>query len=363
MTVLIILVLIVASVYAFLQHPKFGKAASGSRLKRIQSSTNFRDGSFQNISKTPSLTEGVKMSTVLVQFFFQKSKRSKPALKLPSKKSDLKTLDPNKNLLVWFGHSSYFLQVDGIKMLVDPVFSGSASPIPITTKSFFGTDVYSVEDMPEIDLLFITHDHWDHLDYETVKKLKPKVKKIVTGLGVGEHLEFWGYDENIIAEMDWNEQVEPLPGFQVNTIPARHFSGRSFRRNRSLWVSFALATPTMKIFIGGDSGYDTHFKKAGDAFGPFDLVILEDGQYDQNWKYIHMMPEEVVQAAKDLKAKMLLPVHWGKFSLSLHDWDAPVIRVRAAAQKEGMEVLSPMIGQVVYFDDVPGFEEWWSIGT
>jgi len=260
---------------------------------------------------------------------------------------------------VWFGHSSYYLQIDGKKMLIDPVMSGSASPVSFTTRSFVGGDVYTTDDIPAIDYLFITHDHWDHLDYQTVTKLKSKVGKVITGLGTGAHLEAWGYSPSDIIEKDWNEEVVLDSGFIVTTAPARHFSGRGLKRNKSLWTSFIVKTPTLKIFIGGDSGYDTHYKTIGENHGPFDLAILECGQYNAYWKYIHMMPEETVQAALDLNAKRLFPVHWGKFSLALHDWDEPIIKVVEESIKKNLPLVHPMIGEPVYLNDSLEYKKWW----
>lgn len=353
-------VLLSITIFIFMQQAQFGKQPSGSRLELIKKSPNFRDGSFQNLSVTPDLTEGVSYYTVMKEFFFTKSPRQKPSQTLPSKKTDLKNLKPDENILVWFGHSSYFMQIDGKKILVDPVFSGSASPIKFTTPSFAGSDVYTPEDFPEIDYLFISHDHYDHLDYETIIALKPKIKQVITGLGVGEHFEYWGYDKEKIIEKDWQQEVTLTDGFVVNFVPARHFSGRALKRNQSVWVSFVLQTPTQKIFIGGDSGYDTHFAEIGKKFGEFDLAILECGQYDKSWKYIHLMPEEVVQAAQDLRAKRLLPVHWGKFVLGNHAWDEPIIRVSAAAKTQKMPLVTPFIGEKVNLaDSAQVFEEWW----
>jgi L-ascorbate metabolism protein UlaG (beta-lactamase superfamily) len=239
--------------------------------------------------------------------------------------------------------------------------NGHASPVNFTTKSFKGSDAYTSGDIPTIDYLFITHDHWDHLDYLTILQLKPKIKKVITGLGVGAHLEYWGIDKNIIIEKDWNEEVMLDDGFMVNTAPARHFSGRGLKRNGTLWMSFILTTPNKKIYIGGDSGYDTHFAEIGKNFGPFDLALLEDGQYNERWKYIHMLPEEVVQAATDLRAKTFLPVHWGKFSLSLHAWDEPIKRVIKEAEKKQVAVLHPMIGEAVDLNKPFDNIEWWNV--
>jgi L-ascorbate metabolism protein UlaG (beta-lactamase superfamily) len=244
--------------------------------------------------------------------------------------------------------------------LVDPVFCGHASPFSFSIKAFTGADIYRPDDIPDIDYLFITHDHWDHLDYDTVKKLRPRVKQVICGLGTGAHLEYWGFDKKSIIEKDWNETFQLGDGFTVNTVPGRHFSGRMFRRNQSVWTSFVLQTPTMKLFLGGDSGYDSHFAAAGEKFGPFDLVILENGQYNKYWKYIHMMPEEVLKAAIDLKAKRLLSVHHAKFALANHSWDEPLSAITALNKKERVPLITPMIGEKVNLkDSTQVFKEWW----
>jgi L-ascorbate metabolism protein UlaG (beta-lactamase superfamily) len=360
MIFLIIVIIAIAAVSGFMQHPKFGKKPSGSRLVRIQNASNYKDGQFQNQSLTPDLAEGATYTKVMTKFFFGKDKRSKPSQPLPSQKTDLKNLDPAENVIVWFGHSSYFLQVDGKTMLVDPVFSGYASPIPATTRAFAGSDVYSADDFPNIDYLFLSHDHWDHLDYETVVKLKPKVRKVITGLGTAQHLEYWGYNIADITELNWDEAAVLDNGFTVHAVTGRHFSGRSFKRNRAVWTAFVLQTPSFKLFLGGDSGYDHHFKTIGQEHGPFDLAILECGQYNEYWKYIHMMPEEVVAAAQDLQAKRLMPVHYAKFDLSVHAWDEPVIRVTNEAERLGVPVATPMIGEKVSLSNThQTFTKWW----
>jgi len=354
-----LLILFVAAVPLFMQHPKFGKKATGARLERMQASPNYKDGKFHNLSFTPDLAEGATYTKVFMKFFFGKDKRNRPAQPLPAQKHDLKNLRADENILVWFGHSSYFMQVDGKTLLVDPVFSGNASPVSFTTKAFKGTDVYGVDDFPGIDFLFISHDHWDHLDYETVLKIKPKVKNVITGLGTGAHLEHWGYNPAIVYEADWYEQISLPDGFTVNFVPGRHFSGRSFVRNQNLWGGFVLKTPSFNLLLGGDTGYDTHFKTIGEKYGPFDLVILECGQYNEYWKYIHMMPEEVVIAAQELRAKKLMPVHYAKFALSVHSWDEPIIRVTNTAETKDMPVITPMIGEIVNLNEDKVFTKWW----
>lgn len=356
----IILVTLIIGVYAYMQQPKFGKEPTGERLERIQKSKYYKDGQFRNLSHTPSLAEGYTMGNVLWDFLFTKYPSTSPVDSIPSLKTDLKDIKPEDNVLVWFGHSSYFIQLNGSRILVDPVFSGNASPIPGTTRSFAGSEIYIVDDLPEIDYLVITHDHYDHLDYETVKELIPKVKTVITGLGVGSHLEYWGYNTRIINELEWYDSLEFNSGIEFRSLPARHFSGRTFRRNTTQWSSFILKTPEFKIYLGGDSGYDSHFKEIGEKYGQFDLVILEDGQYDLKWKYIHMLPEEVVQAAKDLNAKRLFPVHNSKFKLGNHKWSEPMARVIVEAKKENMPLLTPMIGEPVYLSDsLQTYKEWW----
>jgi L-ascorbate metabolism protein UlaG (beta-lactamase superfamily) len=356
----VIAFIIFLAVFVFLQQPMFGKRPGGERLLKIRQSPNYRNGAFQNLSRTPNLTEGVSYYSVMKEFFFSKKERVKPVDTLPSMKTDLFRLAPDMDVLVWFGHSSYFMQIDGKRILVDPVLSGSASPISFTTMAFKGTDRYTTDDIPEIDYLFISHDHWDHLDYETITKLRTRIKKVICGLGTGEHLEYWGFKREIILEKDWNETILLDPGFIVHTTSARHFSGRGLSRNKSLWTSFVLQTPTMKLFLGGDSGYDTHFAEIGNTFGPFDLAILENGQYDKSWKYIHMMPDEVLKAGGDLRARRIFPVHSAKFALGNHAWDEPLKQITRLNKKANHVLITPMIGEEVDLKGEQSFSEWWN---
>ena len=358
-TLICLLLLVTMAVYAFMQRPEFGKKPSSAQVEAFRKSDNYLGGSFQNLSVTPSLAKDANMVSVLYRFFFKKNPRKKPHGVLPSEKTDLKSLRPDENVIIWFGHSSYFLQLDGKKFLVDPVFSGAASPIPSTTRSFIGSDVYTAEDMPDIDVLFITHDHWDHLDYDTVLKLKPKIKQVATGLGTGNHLRAWGYEPTAILELDWWEHGYLTSGFKVHATPARHFSGRGSKRNGTLWTSFVLETPSRKIYLGGDSGYDTHFAEIGEKLGPFDLAILECGQYNADWRYIHMMPGQWSAAARDLRAQAVLPVHWAKFALALHDWDEPIETITTEFESGTIPLWTPMIGEKVDFDNRFPFAHWW----
>lgn len=357
---ILIVVIIVTFVIVFIHQPNFGRLPSGERLQRIKNSSHYKNGQFQNLSNTPALTEGETYSKLLKMFLFSDRSQSKPKHPLPSVKTNLSGLDINDDVLVWFGHSSYYMQLDGKRILADPVLSGAASPLPGGTKAFKGADIYKPADIPPIDYLFISHDHWDHLDYKTVIALKERIHRVICPLGVGAHLEYWGFEKNRLIEKDWNEFIQLDNGFTVNTTPARHFSGRSFWRNRSAWMSFVLQTPHHKIFMGGDSGYDTHFAGIGKAFGPFDLAILENGQYNHSWKYIHMMPEEVLKAAGELRARKLLPVHSSKFNLSLHPWYEPLKRITALENTSGVQIITPMIGELVQLNNSSQeFTRWW----
>jgi L-ascorbate metabolism protein UlaG (beta-lactamase superfamily) len=359
---LIFLLLIAAVIIAgiiFLGQPMFGKNPVGNRLQQVKKSGNYKDGQFQNLSPTPMLSEGVGYYDLMKKFFFQINKGRKPPMPLPSIKTDLFALSPVQDVLVWFGHSSYFMQVDGKRFLVDPVLNGSASPVKATTRSFPGTDIYAAADIPVIDYLLVSHDHWDHLDYETIRQLRPRIKKLVCGLGMGQHFEHWGFNQEQVIEKDWGEMATLGDGFSVVIESARHFSGRGLKRNGSLWISFVLKTPSKKIFIGGDSGYGAHFRSIGEKHGPFDLAILECGQYDPQWKYIHMMPAEVIRAAGDLKAKQLMPVHWGKFALANHAWDDPIRALQQLAGAGDIKLVTPMIGEPVNLGREQSFGRWW----
>ncbi|WP_461091331.1 MBL fold metallo-hydrolase [Spirosoma gilvum] len=350
---------LVASTVIFMQQSPFGSDPADARLERIKQSPNYRDGAFQNLELTPTLREGASYMAVMWENL-NKPKNNVPPRPIPTVRTDLKTLADEKPTIVWFGHSSYLIKSKGVSILVDPVFSGNASPVSFFGKSYPGSDAYGVDDMPSIDYLILTHDHYDHLDYLTVSKLIPKVKKIYTALGVGAHLESWGAKPDQIAEFDWWERQSVAPDIELTATPARHFSGRSFARGRTLWTSFVLKLHGYNLFVGGDSGYGKHFQEIGDKFGPFDLAILECGQYGRDWPNIHMFPEEIVTAAQDLRARTILPVHWAKFSLAMHAWNEPIQRLLKKAEQQGMDVTTPHIGEPVVLNASYPRTVWWN---
>lgn len=342
-------------------YPKvFGKIPSGERFNRIQQSPNYRDGAFQNISPTPVMSEDTSFWKTL-KSYLNKPKSTQPPAPVPFVKTDLTKLQNDAPVIVWFGHSSYLLRINGMNILVDPVFSNHAAPVSFMVKAYPGADTYSVEDMPDIDLLVQTHDHYDHLDYESIIALKPKIKKIVTGLGTGSHFEYWGYDPSIITELDWWQTTSVTGDMQLTAAPGRHFSGRGLTRGKTLWAGFVLKTHNQTIYLGGDSGYDSFFKEIGNKYGPFDLAILECGQYNAHWKHIHMMPEETAQAAVDLKARILLPVHWAKFTLALHPWNDSIKRVVKKAAELNLAITTPKIGEPVVLGKHHPDSVWWNL--
>lgn len=330
----------------FVNQPSFGRLPRGERLSRIEKSPHYRDGKFWNLSATPLMTSnnGGRIRG-MIDFLFRDKTGIVPSEPIPAMETDLGALDRHRDLAIWFGHSSYLIQIDGKRLLVDPVFD-KAAPVAFANRPFLGTEIYSAEDMPDIDYLIISHDHWDHLDHATVRELEGRVGKVICGLGVGEHFEYWGYPKEKIVELDWQERAALGDGFAVHCLPARHFSGRGLVSDKALWASFLVESPARKIYVGGDGGYDTHFADIGQRFGEIDLAILENGQYNEDWKYIHLMPEYLAQAARDLNARVILTVHHSKYALSTHPWEAPVKHAKKLAD-EGLRVLLPKIGEPV----------------
>jgi L-ascorbate metabolism protein UlaG (beta-lactamase superfamily) len=351
-------------IFLFLHRPEFGGLPAGARLERIKLSPHYRDGEFRNLVPTPMAAEGVSRLKLYRDFFFAKMPDLTPSAPVPSVRTNLRELGRERDFVVWFGHSSCLLLLGGRTFLIDPVFSGHASPFSFSTRAFPGTTGYLPDDMPDIDYLVISHDHWDHLDHPTVTALRGRVGKVVCPLGVGEHFERWGFRPDDILEGDWHDAFEPEPGLVVHVLPARHFSGRDLRSNRTLWASYAFELPGRKIFYSGDSGYGPHFADIGRRFGGFDLAILENGQYDVKWPYVHMLPEDVARAAGDLGAAALLPVHAGKFCIGFHPWNEPFRRIVRATEGGSVQLLTPVIGEAVPIPPVKGKPRfWWEEAT
>jgi L-ascorbate metabolism protein UlaG (beta-lactamase superfamily) len=356
---LLILVLIAAAC-AYTSLPQFGQLPSGERLATIEKSPHFKAGRFHNLVEKPTITEGYSVAGEIYKTLFKKYPRREPKDSLPSIKTNLLNLPVKSYVAVWFGHSSVFIQVAGVRILVDPNFSGKATPLPWGTKAYKGSNVYAANDMPQIDYLMISHDHYDHLDYETVLALRAKIKHVICGLGTGAHFERWGYTPQQIIEKDWDESVAVNDSVMIYTESSQHESGRGFTRGKALWMSYLIQTPRIKIYISGDGGYDSRFVAISKKYGPIDWAIMEDGQYDKAWQSVHNLPEEVVQATLDLRAVNLLPVHHSKFTLAKHPWDEPRVKITELSQTKPYKLTTPMIGEVVRLKDTTQvFKQWW----
>ncbi len=342
---------------AFLHTEAFGAVPEPGGA--IAASPHFADGVFHNTLPTPVLTDKSSFAGSLVRGLFAKKDRPVPPAPVPVTRAGLAAAAMGMDCIVWFGHSSFLVQAGGHRFLIDPVFSAYASPVSFSVRAFPGTTVFSAADMPRVDALLISHDHWDHLDHPTVMALRRRVGSVICPLGVGAHFRRWGFDATRIHEVDWGGVVD-LGDARVHVAEARHFSGRSLDRNRTLWGGFVIEAGGRRVFYSGDGGYGPHFAALGRTFGRMDAVLLDCGQYNERWKYIHMNPEEAARAADDLRAGLLVPAHVGRFALAHHPWDEPFQRVSAAARSRGWQLATPMIGQAVPLSGPqPAYQPWW----
>ena len=351
--------------FSFVHTAQFGHAPTGDRLARVKASPHYQNGQFQNLVPVPVMVEDPSLPrenriVSTAKFLFGDKSALSPKSPLLTKKTDLFSLPRTQDAVVWMGHSSFYLQLAGRRILVDPVFGDYASPLFFINRAFAGSNVYQAADIPPLDALVLSHDHWDHLGYPTVMALKDKVAQVVCPLGVGEYFEQWGFDPAIIHDEDWGTEIPLYDNLKIYVLPSQHLSGRFLTPNPTLWAGFAFVTPTRKVYYTGDGGYGEHFKAIGAQFGGFDLVLAECGQYNLAWHYIHMLPEETAQAMVDVRAKNVLPVHNAKFALARHPWEEPLVRLKAASEDKPYHLLTPEIGTCV---TLPATEEdfpaWW----
>ncbi|MBQ7501878.1 MBL fold metallo-hydrolase [bacterium] len=346
----------------FFKKPEFLQGFSEARRLRMEASKHFSGGKFQNLVPVEVMSEDSEGTlAAFMKFIFGSKDGRMPKQPVVSQKTPLDSLPADRDAIVWMGHSTFYIQADGYKIMIDPVFSDYASPVSFINKAFPGSNIYKAEEIPEIDLLAVSHDHWDHLDYPSIMGLKNKVKQIICPLGVGQYFEQWGFASDKIRECDWFDKAEISERLTVHVLPSQHFSGRSFTRNSTLWCGFAFITPNKKIYFSGDGGYGEHFKAIGKEFGGFDIALAENGQYDRSWHNIHLLPEETAQAAEDVQAKYVIPAHGGKFALSKHSWNAPYRDLAAASAGRNYRLLTPKIGQCVNLNDCreEDFSHWW----
>ncbi|MCH5268566.1 MAG: MBL fold metallo-hydrolase [Lachnospiraceae bacterium] len=353
----VILLLVLAVVLFLKLWPAFGgRASEEDRKNYVARAENYYDGKFYNDGDFQIVRETDRTDENIIS-----TKGTKPERELPVKTPSYdQELLEDEVCVTWFGHSSMLLQMHGMNILMDPVFSERSSPVFFVGNKRFSHPPVSAEDLPSIDLLILSHDHYDHLDYNVIKEIDAKVKHYIVPLGVENHLERWGVEENKIQNMAWWEETS-VNGLTIGCTPARHYSGRSLDDQfATLWASWVFQDEHHKVFESGDSGYGEQYKKIHDKYGDFDFVLTDCAQYDVNWPEVHMFPEEAVQAVQILGAKTAMPIHWGTFALANHGWDDSVERFVLAGENAGLQVVTPQIGETMNLNYPENYmERWW----
>jgi len=339
---------------------QFGGKVTKELESQYEQSENWRDGKFQNLVETEV---GVPFSKIPGVIYKQLTKRGqRPNHNLPILPFDIKSfLAPaDKAKFIWYGHSAILMRLNEQTILIDPMLGSDTTPIaPVANKRFSDNSLAFIDDFPEIDLIVISHDHYDHLDYDSIQKLKPKTKKYFVALGLKRHLVRWGVDAELITEFDWWNTVA-LDGIDITFTPTQHFSGRGLTdRAKCLWGGWMFQTGKETIWFSGDGGYGDHFKTIGERLGPIDFAFMESGQYNDDWRPIHLFPDESIQAAIDAQVKKVMPVHWCGFSLSYqHTWSEPADEFVKYAQEKNMDYVLPALGQLFTSSDHIK-KKWW----
>lgn len=340
-------------------HPAFGDKPKGARLARMRSSADFYGGRVRN-REGMAVRPSIKSDREAQPIIRREPGNRVPRVPLPAVRTRLDSLPRERDAYVWFGHSSFYVQLSGKRILFDPIFT-YAFPSGLVLKPFPTEYRYGVEDMPPLDYVFLTHDHFDHLDYGTVRALDAHAPLYVCPLGVGAHLEFWGVDTGRIVELGWDEG-RCLDGvITVTCRTAHHFSGRFLNdQNATFFGSYVVETPTKRLFFSGDGGYGKHFREIREAHGDFDYAFLECGQYNERWSSIHCSPHQVARAAEDLGAKRFVPIHNSKFALALHSWYDPLDSIFARSAERHLSLLTPRLGEVLWLNGRDTiFSAWW----
>lgn len=345
--IFVLLIIVVGALFVNTS-PEFGGKPSKAQIAKYEMSGHYNDGVFENLMPT-SLDMDFDKVTELLSEFMEGIPNARPDYELPMNHLDsLELVQQGESNIIWFGHSAFLLQMDGKNILLDPMFGDVPAPHPwLGQKRYSSTLPISIEKMPKIDAVIISHDHYDHLDYGSIEKLKGKTDRFFVPYGVAAHFIEWGIEESRIVEMNWWEDKD-WNDLKISLVPSRHFSGRGIAdRNSTLWGAWVIEGQSKKIFFSGDGGYGAHFKEIGEKYGPFDLGLMECGQYNEKWDQIHMMPEQSAQAGLDIKAKVIMPIHWGAFTLALHSWTDPVERITKKAKELGIPVITPIMGDQV----------------
>jgi L-ascorbate metabolism protein UlaG (beta-lactamase superfamily) len=326
---------------------------------KIEGSLEYKDGKFKNMGTALNLSFTEFASTTW-DFLFLGNNRT-PNTELPVKQVDLSHFNnPGIGQLnvTWLGHSSLMINIDGYKILTDPVFEKRVSVLGPTR--FNGDVPLDIQKVPKVDVVIISHDHYDHLNKFSVQGLVEKSDKFIVPLHVGALLVDWGVPRDKIVELDWWQEYRLDPNLMIAATPALHFSGRGITdRNKTLWASWVIQTPFHNLFFSGDSGYFGGFKQIGEKYGPFDMTFIECGAYGEGWPKVHMFPEQTVQAHLDLKGNVLHPIHWGTFNLALHPWYEPMERLTAATNLKNIKTAIPVVGDTTVYDRRIPTARWW----
>ncbi|MEV0647372.1 MBL fold metallo-hydrolase [Phytomonospora sp. NPDC050363] len=332
-----------------------GRRPSGERLARIESSPQFRDGAFHNAG-------GLGAATITGIRSVIRDRRANKAPTKPLLPVPLATPDPAPGPgahVTWYGHASALVDLDGTRVLLDPVWGDRCSPSLVTGPRRLHPSPAALEDLPHIDAVLISHDHYDHLDMPTIKAIaRDRTAPFLVPLGIGAHLESWGVPAERIVEMDWDD-AHAVGDVTLTLTAAQHFSGRGLKRNTSLWGSWVIAGPRHRVFYTGDSGYFDGYRAIGAAHGPFDATLVQIGAYSPAWPDIHMTPEDAARAHLDLNGGLLIPVHWCTFDLAFHAWGEPVDRLWREAKARGISLTVPRPGQTVDVANAPEPDGWW----
>lgn len=339
---------------------QFGGKITNELLHQYEQSENWKEGAFQNLEKTEMDMSLGKIPAAIYKQLTKKGQKPKANLPIiPFDKAAFLT-PTEKAKFVWYGHSVVLMNLNEKTILIDPMLGSDTTPIaPFDNKRFSKSSLDLIDDFPEIDLILLTHDHYDHLDYDSIQKLKHKTKKYFVALGLKRHLVKWGVDSELITEFDWwNDAM--LEEIQITFTPTRHFSGRGLKdKAKCLWGGWVFKTEKENIWFSGDSGYGRHFKSVGERLGPFDFAFMECGQYNDDWRSIHMFPHESVQAALDAQVKKAMPVHWSGFALSYqHTWTEPAEEFVEFSKEQKLDYLLPQIGKLFTYSDTIQ-DKWW----
>jgi len=304
----------------------------------------------------------LEQARIMWDFFFNKPADTRPSGKIPVQAlTKQQLLSAPDNTVYRLGHSTVLMKLHDTFWITDPMFSGRASPIRFAGPERFHAPPISIDELPPIKGVIISHDHYDHLDHDSIMRLAGKTEYFLTPLGVGDILVDWGVPAAKVRQLDWWQGVD-IGDVRLVATPAQHFSGRGlFNKNQTQWASWVILAPDQRLFFSGDSGYFDGFRQIGDTYGPFDLTLLETGAYNENWPNVHMHPEESVQAHLDLKGKRLLPIHNGTFDLSMHSWREPFDRIAALGNVQGIPVITPLMGEPVSMHDTTVGRRWWGL--